>query len=296
MGSVGSARARASGLHRGCSPAGTRPRTAHRERTRADHRAANRRLGWNWPDAKVALEWLFWTGQITTAYRRGVERCYDLPERVLPASVLNAPTPPDDEAHRELLMVAARCHGIGTLGDLADYFRLRNPQARPRIAELVEDGRLLPVTVPGWRHPAYVPAGTLVPRSARAQALLAPFDPLIWERDRTERLFGFRYRIEIYVPPAKRVHGYYVLPFLMGDRLVGRVDLKADRADSALRVQAAYAEDGVDEAEVATALVTDCGPRRMARAGAGRGRRCGRSRASPGEGAEKPDGRGLTPG
>ncbi|HVY09485.1 MAG TPA: crosslink repair DNA glycosylase YcaQ family protein [Mycobacteriales bacterium] len=198
--------------------------------------------GWNWSPAKIALEYLFWCGRITTASRVNFERRYDIPERVLPRRVLDAPTPDDETAHRELLVRAAGHHGVGTVGDLADYFRLKNPQARPRIAELVEDGRLEPVEVDGWREPGYVLPGTLIPRKAAGAALLVPFDPLIWERDRTERLFGFRYRIEIYVPAHKREHGYYVLPFLLGDRLVARVDLKADRAASALLVQAAWVE------------------------------------------------------
>ncbi|HVZ88902.1 MAG TPA: crosslink repair DNA glycosylase YcaQ family protein, partial [Polyangia bacterium] len=198
--------------------------------------------GWNWSPAKTSLEFLFWSGRITTSSRQNFERRYDLTERVLPQRVLDMPTPDDATAHRELLMIAARCHGVGTVGDLADYFRLKNPEARPRIAELVEDGRLEQVSVEGWREPGYMLPGTKIPRKVEGSALLVPFDPLIWERDRTERLFGFNYRIEIYVPAHKRVHGYYVLPFLLGDRLVARVDLKADRAARALRVQSAWAE------------------------------------------------------
>ncbi|HVU62009.1 MAG TPA: crosslink repair DNA glycosylase YcaQ family protein [Mycobacteriales bacterium] len=198
--------------------------------------------GWNWSPAKTALEHLFWTGRITTSSRVNFERRYDLTERVLPQRVLDIPTPDDATAHRELLMIAARCHGIGTVGDLADYFRLKNPEARPRIAELVEDGRLIQVAVEGWPEPGYMLPDTKIPRKVEGSALLVPFDPLIWERDRTERLFNFRYRIEIYVPQHKRTHGYYVLPFLLDDRLVARVDLKADRAGNVLRVQSAWAE------------------------------------------------------
>jgi uncharacterized protein YcaQ len=198
--------------------------------------------GWNWTPSKTALEYLFWTGRITTASRRNFERRYDLPERVLPRRVLDLPTPDDATAHRELLLIAARCHGVGTLGDLADYFRIKNPQARPRIAELVEDGRLVEVEVRGWAQPAYMLPGTTLPRKAASPALLVPFDPLIWERDRTFRLFDFHYRVEIYVPSHKRVHGYYVLPFLLGDRLVARVDLKADRAERRLVVPSASLE------------------------------------------------------
>lgn len=212
--------------------------------------------GWNWTDAKTALEYLFYTGVVTTAERRNFERVYDVTERVLPPGVLDAPTPDEETAHRELLLLAARSLGVGTLGDLADYFRLRVPQARPRVAELVEDGRLEAVDIEGWRQPAYVVPGVSVPRRVDARALLVPFDPLIWERDRTHRLFGFFYRIEIYVPAPKRTHGYYVLPFLLGDQLVARVDLKSDRQARQLRVVAAWAEPGAPP-HTAEALVTE---------------------------------------
>jgi uncharacterized protein YcaQ len=198
--------------------------------------------GWNWTREKTALEYLFWSGRVTTAERRNFERVYDVTERVVPRAALDAPTPDEDEAHRQLLLLAARSCGVGTLRDLADYFRLKVPQARPRVAELVEAGELEAVQVEGWSQPAYVVAGTSMPRRVHARALLVPFDPLIWERERTEQLFGFRYRIEIYVPAHKRTHGYYVLPFLLGDRLVARVDLKSDRHAGVLRVQAAWAE------------------------------------------------------
>jgi uncharacterized protein YcaQ len=221
-----------------------------------DQKRGTEEWGWNWTDAKTALEYLFYAGRITTASRRNFERLYDIPARVLPAAILALPTPDEETAHRELLLLAARLHGVGTLGDLADYFRIKNPQARPRIAELVEDGRLEQVEVRGWPQPAYALPGVIVPRRMAGRALLVPFDPLIWERDRTERLFGFRYRIEIYVPAHKRVHGYYVLPFLLGDALVARVDLKADRALGVLRVQAAWAEPGAP-AETAEALATE---------------------------------------
>jgi uncharacterized protein YcaQ len=203
--------------------------------------------GWNWTDAKTALEFLFWTGRVATLTRRNFERVYDVSERVIPRQVLDQPTPTEAEAHRSLLLLAARACGVGTVGDLADYFRIRTPQARPRIAELVDAGLLQEVAVEGWRHPGYVLPDVVVPRRAAASALLVPFDPLIWERDRTERLFGFRYRIEIYVPPPKRVHGYYVLPFLLGDTLVARVDLKSDRQRRRLLVQAAHDESGAPE-------------------------------------------------
>jgi uncharacterized protein YcaQ len=213
----------------------------------AEEKRGTEHWGWNWTDAKTALEYLFYSGAVSASERRNFERVYDVTERVVPRAVLDLPTPAEDEAHRELLLIAARCHGIGTAGDLADYFRLRVPLARPRLAELVADGRLVQVEVRGWRQPAYVLPEAVVPRRIDARALLVPFDPLVWERDRTERLFGFRYRIEIYVPPGKRLHGYYVLPFLLGDELVARVDLKSDRQARVLRVQSAWSEPTAPE-------------------------------------------------
>ena len=201
---------------------------------------------WGYGKGKVALAWLFATGQVAVARRVNFERWYDQPERVLPPEVLAEMDPSPEEADRARIREAAGALGIGTVGDLADYFRMKNFPTARAVRQLVAGGELREVSVDGWSRPAYVPEDVVVPRTRRGTALLCPFDPLVWDRQRTERLFGFRYRIEIYTPRAKRVYGYYVLPFLMDGRLVGRVDAKADRQTGVLRIPAAYAEPGVD--------------------------------------------------
>jgi hypothetical protein len=212
---------------------------------------------WEWSDAKRAIEWLFYTGHVTTAGRRGFERLYDLTERVLPAKILALPTPSEADAQRALIERAARAMGVATEADLRDYYRIRPAPARAAIATLVEAGVLAAVRVDGWKGAAYLHREAPAPRrAAGVAALLSPFDSLIWARDRTERLFGMRYRLEIYTPAAKRVHGYYVLPFLLGDRLVARVDLKSDRAGDALLVHAAHAESHTPARAIAPALAT----------------------------------------
>lgn len=204
---------------------------------------------WNRTDTKRICEWLFGTGALTTGTRRGFERLYDLPERVLPADVLGRRVGAEEGA-RELISRSAAALGVATEPDLRDYYRLSPQRSRQAVAELVAAGELEPVRVRGWQAAAYRHRDAAVPRRITGRALLCPFDPLIWNRERTERLFGFRYRIEIYVPEPQRVHGYYVFPFLLDGELVARVDLKADRAAGVLRVPGAFAESDVDLARV----------------------------------------------
>ena len=214
---------------------------------------------WGWSDAKRALEFLFWAGLVTTSTRKNFERVYDLTERVLPPNIVATATPTIEDAQRELVRISARALGIGTDDDIADYFRLGLGAVRPRIAELVEQRALVPVRIEGIAKPAYLAAGARVPRSATGRAILSPFDPVVWYRARTLRFFDFHYRIEIYTPEHLRKHGYYVLPFLDGERLAARVDLKADRLASptTLLVQAAHLEPGADLAATAASLAEE---------------------------------------
>ena len=212
---------------------------------------------WERSHVKRVCEWMFGMGLLTTGTRVHFQRLYDLPERVLPPEVLAAPAPDPEEAARRLIQQAAVALGVATEPDLRDYYRLGPEASRQAVAELVEAGELEPIAVAGWRAPAYRVPGARMPRRITGRALLCPFDPLIWERARTERIFGFRYRIEIYVPEPKREYGYYVFPFLLDGELVARVDLKADRANGFLRVQGAFAEPGCDTARVVAELAAE---------------------------------------
>jgi uncharacterized protein YcaQ len=212
---------------------------------------------WGHGKGKTALDWLFAKGLITASRNGSFGRLYDLPERVIAGELLQAPAVERLEAYRELLVLSARHHGVGTAGDLADYYRLHTPTARQIIADLVAAGELEEVEVEGWSRPAFLHPDSTLPRNIVGAALLSPFDSLIWERGRTERIFDFFYRIEIYVPEPDRIHGYYVLPFLLDGELVGRVDLKADRKNGVLLVRGAFHEEGQNPAEVADRLLPE---------------------------------------
>ena len=210
---------------------------------------------WDWDEAKTALEYLFLTGELMSCGRGSdFSRVYDTPERVLPKKVLNAPTPTEHDARKQLLVRSAIAQGVATASDLADYYRQKLATVKPLIAELVEEGELRAVSVDGWQEKAYVHRNAKLPKRLFATALLSPFDSLVWCRPRNERLFDFHYRIEIYTPKEKRKFGYYVLPFMMNGEMVGRVDLKADRANSKLLVHSVHTERGVTRATINGAL------------------------------------------
>jgi uncharacterized protein len=212
---------------------------------------------WGWSQGKEILEWLFWIGDVTTARRRNFERLYDLTERVVPEAVAASPVPSREDAQRELMLMGARAMGVATARDLRDYYRLPTKDAAVRLKELVEEGKLLPVAVEGWKQQAYLHRDAKVPRQSQVAdvaALLSPFDSLIWERQRTQRLFDFHFRLEIYTPVHKRLHGYYVLPLLLGERIVGRVDLKSERQSGCLQVKGGSVEPGIKVSAVIAPL------------------------------------------
>jgi uncharacterized protein YcaQ len=225
-----------------------------------EHDAPRRKdhWGWNWSVVKQALEWLFYTGQVSAADRTtSFARRYDLTERVLPRAVVDAPTPAPEDAFRALVELSARALGVAAEGELRDYFRLPVAGFKRAVGELIDDKVLLPVSVQGWKQQAYLHHEAKLPRRVRASTLISPFDPLIWERARTERLFDMAYRIEIYVPAPQRLYGYYVLPFLHGDQFAARVDLKADRKAGVLQIPAAWIEPTAGQEETAGALAAE---------------------------------------
>lgn len=222
-----------------------------------DAPAARTEAWWGYGPGKVALEVLFANGHITALRTDNFTRLYDIPKRVIPPAVLETPSPARDDAYGELIVKATKHHGIGTLHDIADYFRLNVPTARPFFDELTAAGRIVEVEVPGWKGPVYMDPDAVRPRSITGTTLLSPFDPIVWYRERASRLFDFHYRIEIYVPEPKRVYGYYVLPLMVDGELVARVDLKADRKNRALLVQSAFREEGTDPDMVATELASE---------------------------------------
>jgi uncharacterized protein len=230
------------------------PVTARELSTRTEKKSS----WWDWDEAKTALEYLFLTGQLM-ARGRGTDfaRIYDITERVLPPKILNTPTPTENEARKQLLVRAAKAQGVATLNDLADYYRQKTAVIKPLVIELVEQGELREVTVDTWVERAFVHRSAKLPKKLYATALLSPFDSLVWCRPRNERLFNFHYRIEIYTPKEKRKFGYYVLPFMLNGEIVGRVDLKADRANSNLLVQSVHTEKGIKRASINGALTDE---------------------------------------
>jgi len=231
------------------------PTTARELSTRTEKRGADKKTWWDWDESKTALEYLFLTGQLMSR-GRGTDfaRIYDAPERVLPQQVLDAPTPTEHDARKQLLVRSAIAQGVANAADLADYYRQKPAAVKPLLAELVEEDELRAVAVDGWAEKAFVHRSTKLPKQLHATALLSPFDSLVWCRPRNERLFDFHYRIEIYTPKEKRKFGYYVLPFMMDGQMVGRVDLKAERANSKLLVHGVHTEKGVKRATINDAL------------------------------------------
>jgi hypothetical protein len=212
---------------------------------------------WGWADGKIALEYLFSSGRVTVAFRRNFTRYYDLVERVIPREFLEGPLLAAGEAQRRLILQAAKALGVGTARDLIDYYSIRVAEGRPAISSLVAEGWLVEVEVEGWSKPAYLYPESAIPRSIKARALINPFDPLMWNRERIARLHDFYYRVEIYVPEPNRIHGYYVFPFLLDDDLVARIDIRADRKAGVLRIQGSFLEDGVEPIRVARELAVE---------------------------------------
>ena len=231
------------------------PTTARELSTRTEKRGADKKTWWDWDESKTALEYLFLTGQLMSR-GRGTDfaRIYDTPERVLPLNILNASAPTEHDARKQLLVRSAIAQGVATGTDLADYYRQKPAAVKPLLAELLEEGELREVAVDGWAEKAFVHRSAKLPKQLHATALLSPFDSLVWCRPRNERLFNFHYRIEIYTPKEKRKFGYYVLPFMMNGQMVGRVDLKADRANSKLLVHSIHTEKGIKRSTINDAL------------------------------------------
>jgi len=224
-----------------------------------DNAGKRRDPWWGYTTGKIAMEWHFAAGNLSVANRKNFTRYYDLTERVIPGEHLNGATPSVEESHREMMRIAVKAHGVGTVSDLADYYRIKLADAKVRLGELVEEGAVQRVSVEGWPgdHDVFAPVDIESTRPTSARALLTPFDPLVWNRDRIERLFDFFYRIEIYVPEKKRQYGYYVYPFVLDENLVARVDLKAERGAGVLRVKGAFVEDGPDREYVALNLANE---------------------------------------
>jgi uncharacterized protein YcaQ len=231
------------------------PTTARELSTRTEKRGADKKTWWDWDESKTALEYLFLTGQLMSR-GRGTDfaRIYDTPDRVLPMNILIASTPNEHDARKQLLVRSAIAQGVATATDLADYYRQKPAAVKPLITELLEEGELREVAIDGWAEKAFVHRSAKLPKQLHATALLSPFDSLVWCRPRNERLFDFHYRIEIYTPKEKRKFGYYVLPFMMNGQMVGRVDLKADRANSKLLVHSVHTEKGVKRSTINDAL------------------------------------------